>query len=427
MKKNTFFVFSLLLFFIISCKKEVTTVGKDGLNSDSFLNSDAVDTFDLETYTYVEDSILSSNLSVAILGSYNDPEFGTFKSEFYTQFRLNGFNPDFGDLSTIVIDSFVLGIEYKGYYGNLNPQKFEVFELSDDIYVDSNYYSFQTKATKIENWMDPNKDVLTPDPTTNIVIGEETVESQLRLYLDTNKAKMFMSEASLNPDTFASNENFLTYFKGLNVRVNNTSQASGEGGIFYFNLNDPLSKLTIYYHQAGVSKTFDFLINSSCADFNHIEVDNSGKNVESVILNPLLGQETFYLQANKSRAVVKFTTIDDIPKNSIIQYAQLELPVSYYSLDPFFPSDVISAATKISSTDDNLYSLEVFGQYSDANKNYTLDMRDYVQKVVDGKIENHGVYISSAKMLTSSERIIFNGSDSQNKKQPKLYIIYTSY
>ncbi len=427
MKNFILFAFSFALFLISSCKKEVSTIGKDGLNPNAFLNSDAVDTFSLKTYTIVEDSIISSNLSVAILGSYNDPTFGKFESEFYTQFRLEGFNPDFGDLTTIAIDSFVLGLEYKDYYGSLEAQKFEVYELDQALSLDSVYYSFQTRAVKNDNWMDPNKEVLTPNPTSKIFIGSDEVESQLRLYLDTVIARILMTEASVNPTSFASNENFLAYFKGLNVKVNNGTQTTGKGGVFYFNLNDPLSKMTIYYRQAGVSKRYDFLINSECADFNHVAVDNSGTNVESVILNQDLGDETFFLQSNKSRAVVKLTSIDDIPKNSIIQYAQLELPVSYYSSDVYFPCATITASTKISSTDDKLYNLNVLGTYSDVNKNYTIDLRDYVQQIVNGNIENLGVYLSSAKMLTSAERVVFNGAESQNKKKPKLYIIYTSY
>jgi hypothetical protein len=417
----------VFLFLALSCKKEKTQVGKDGLDSDLYLDSRAIDTFQLETYTIEEDSLLSSNLSVAMLGSYKDPVFGTFQSEFYTQFRLPGFNPDFGDLSTVIIDSFVLGLEYRGYYGSLDPQKFEVFQLTEDIYKDSTYLSFQTKTVASQNLILPNHDVITPNPINQTVIGTEKVESQLRLHLDTNFARNLMLESQLNPSTFSSNENFLAFFKGLNVRVNNTSQDEKEGAILYFNLEDPLSKLTIYYRLDGLVKSFDFLINSECADFNHHSIDNSGKNVFNVINNPALGKETFYAQSNKSRAVVKITHLDDIPKNALIEYARLELPVNFYSYEPYFPSSIITVATKINSTDDNLYNLKVVGEYNDFTKSYSVDLRDYVQLVSNGKIENLGVYLSPSKMLTSAERIVFNGTLTENKNKPKLYIIYTNY
>jgi hypothetical protein len=427
LKKNIFFIIGLSLLSLVSCKKETTNIGKDGLDSSLFLESEGIDTFQLETYTIVEDSLISSNLSVAMLGSYNDPEFGTVESEFYTQFRLPGFNPDFGDLNEIVIDSFVLGLEYRGIYGEMDPQKLEVYELNEDIYKDSTYYSFQTKAVKSTNWVMAANEIITPNPDGTTIIGSETVESQLRIFLDTNIARSFMTEASTNPSSFATNEAFTSYFKGLNVRVNNGNQALNEGAIMYFNLEDPLSKLTIYYKQAGLAKTFDFLINSECADFNHVTIDNSSTNVANVIANPSFGKKSFYAQANRSRAVVKFSTINDIPKNAVIHQAILELPVSYYSQSSLTPSLILTASTRIKSTDENLYNLNVTAEYSYITKSYKLDVRDYVQQVVNQKIENLGVYLSPTKMLSSVERIVFNGTDTDNKNKPKIHIIYTNY
>lgn len=420
-----FSLFICLSATFLSCKKEDTTLGKDGLESDAFLASQAIDTFSLETSMYVEDSLISDNLSTALLGSYNDPITGSFESEIYTQFQLAGLSPDFSG-SAIKIDSFVLGLEYKGYYGNLDPQTFEVYEISDDIYLDSTYYSFQSKATKGGNLVQAGKGLITPDPAKATIIDGTTVDPQLRLHLDTAFARAMIEETTLNPSKFESNENFLAYFKGLNIKVNNVNQVSGKGGIFYFNLNDPLSKLTLYYTQDGVQKEFDLLINDECADFNHITINNS-TSVQNVIDNSAFGQNEFYVQANKSRAHVVFTTIDKIPKNAIIQYAKLDLPVSFYNYDVFHPSATISVATKISATDDDLYDLGVTSDYDNFNKNFVIDVRDYIQRIVNGDIENRGIYLSPSRMITSAERIVFNGSNSSNKKQPKLKIVYTTY
>lgn len=433
MKKIHFF--TLIIFcttVLFSCKKQEMNIGKDGLDSDAFLDSQAIDTFSLESYMSVEDSLVSDNLPTALLGSYNDPVFGKVESEMYIQFLPSGLSPDFGDLSAIKIDSFVLGMEYKGYYGNLDPQNFEVHQMLEDIYNDSTYYSFQTKLVSGTSLMAAGKNILTPDPITPIKIGDVEVESQLRLYLDTNFARAMINETVNNPSNFLTNENFLAYFKGLNIKVNNPAQASGEGAMLYFNLNDPLSKLTLYYTQAGVAKEFDLLIDSDCADFNHITMTNSAK-VQALIDNPSLGQNEFYTQANQSRAVVKFTTIDKIPKNAIIQYAKLELPVSFYNYDAFFPCPTLSVSTKISATDDQLYLLtddknkQVLAEYNNFDKNYEIDVRKYIQDIVNGTIENEGIYLSSTKMVTSTERVVFNGVNSNNKEQPKLKIIYTTY
>lgn len=426
--KKIVLLFPLVFFFLlISCKKDENLIGKTALNPDFIINSDAIDTFQLTTYTKADDSLISSNTANAMLGSYIDPIFGRVEAEFYTQFRLSGLEPNFGDVSAIIIDSFVLGLEYKDYYGDLDEQRFEVYQLAEDIFPDSTYYAHQSKATQATDVVLAGNSLLTPNPFVRTVIGADEVDPQLRIYLDTNLARTLMLEAVNNPTTFSSNESFLSYFKGLNVRVNNASQANDEGGIMYFNLNDPLSKLTIYYTQDGEAKTYDFLINSECADFNHVSINNSGTDVAAVMSNPNLGQETFYAQANSSRAVIEFQGINNIPKNSIIQYAVLELPVSYYTGDKYYPSSTVSVSTPLSEDDEALYSIGIVGTYSDYSKSYILDIRDYVQQVVNGKVSHYGLHIGPSKMVTSAERIVFNGPNSTLKKQPKLHLIYTTY
>lgn len=417
----------ILAFTFVSCKKESSFIGKNGIDQNDLLVNGAIDTFQLETYSELEDSALSSNTETALLGSYVDPVFGKVRSEFYTQLKLEGLNPDFGDLSTIVIDSFVLGLEYRSYYGKLDPQKFEVYRLAQGLSMDSTYYSFQTRAVEGLDLLDPNKSVLIPDPTKQIKIGSNMVGSQLRLYLDTNLARTLMAETKINPAVFSSNENFIGYFKGLNVRSNNTNQAEEEGAILYFNLTAPNSKLTIYYKSNGVQKDFDFLIDGSCADFNHVSIDNEGKKPKQLITNPGLGSQEFYAQANYARGLVKIPYLNKIPKNSVIQYAKLELPVSFYSLDPYFPSSILGVSTKINFTDERLYSIKVVGEYSDLTKSYVIDLKDYIQQILSKNIENRGVYVSPSRMVNSAERIVFNGSNTIYKKKPKLYLIYTTF
>lgn len=426
--KDFALILTLLIGFIfVSCKKESSAIGKEGLNENDLLITGAIDTFQLITYSEFEDSALSSNTETALLGSYVDPVFGKVTSEFYTQLLLDGTSPNFGDISSIVVDSFVLGLEYRGYYGKLDPQTFEVYQLDQDLSIDSTYYSFQTRAIQGPDLMLPDKKILTPNPSAQTKIGTNLVSAQLRLHLDTTFAKNLILETVNNPSVFSSNENFLNYFQGLNVRVNNPAQVNEEGAILYFNLTAPNSKLTIYYHQAGEQKDYDFLIDSDCADFNHVTIENDTKKPKEILADPSLGMEEYYAQANYVRGVIQIPHLSKIPKNSVIQYAKLELPVNYYSFDPFLPSSTISVSTKISASDDRLYNVNVKGDYSDLTKSYVIDLKDYIQQILSGNIENRGIYVSPSKMVNSAERIIFNGANSLFKKKPKLYLIYTTF
>ena len=204
----------LMLTAFSSCKKKDHFIGENSIDPNSLLNSGGIDTFSLVTFTIEEDSVITDNPAFGILGSYNDPVFGTVNSEIYTQFRLSGLNPNFGDVNSIVLDSFVLGLEYIGYYGKSGIQNVEVFEItdSDGLSLDSTYYSFSTKTTNGIDLVEPGKGMLDFNTSNLTVIGNDTVDSQLRIYLDTNLAKSMIQEATNNPTTFSSNDEFLDYF-----------------------------------------------------------------------------------------------------------------------------------------------------------------------------------------------------------------------
>lgn len=415
----------LLLFFVFtSCKKKDSAAGKDLMNPEDLLNSAQVDTFTLNTFSIAEDSLISDNPAYAVLGSYNDPKFGTVNANFYTQLRLSGLNPNFGDVSTITIDSVMLGLEYAGFYGEFSSQKVEVYEMSEAINIDSVYYSFSTKTTTSTDLVEPGYGTFTPDPEGITVIGSDTVDTQLRIKLKNALGTQLINEAASGGTNFTSNENFLSYFKGLHVRVNNASQLAGKGGVFYFNLNDPLSKMTVYYTQDGSQKTFDFLINSECADFNHVDIDNTGKPVQNVIDNPSSGQVEYYSQAFKSRAVVKMAGLKNLPTNAIIHKAELILPIQYQTGAKYLPPDELSVSAMING---KLSGIGVFGLYDYAFKHYTVDVRNYMQALVSGQISTDELILSPRLFITSAERVVFNGPNSTNKKKPKLVVTYTKF
>lgn len=420
------FLFSL--FLIASCKKKDSFIGQNSINQNDLLSSGGIEIYDLTTFTILEDSIISDNPAFGIIGSYNDPVFGVVNSEIYTQFRLSGLNPSFGITSDIIIDSFVLGLEYVGFYGESGNQTFEVFEINDadGLSIDSTYYSFSTKSTTGVNLVPPGSEIIDLNTSNVTVISHDTIDSQLRINLDTLLARSIIDESISNLTTFNSNENFNEFFKGLHIRTNNPSQFSGEGGLFYLNLNDALSKLTIYYRQDGIRKTYDLLINSSAADFNHVDVDNSMTNVETVINDTVSGQTEFYSQSFGSRAVVQIPFLDNLPENIVVHKATLELPVQYQSGSKYNPGFDVSVATRIALDDPDLYGVTI-GSYDDYSKQFTIDLQAYVQAISNGEQLNTELIISPILFITTGDRIIFNGQNTTNKAKPKFTIIYTEY
>lgn len=427
----------VLILTCISCKKKTSNIGQNSIEGTEILNSTVVDTFSLITYSEYADSVITSTGSVGLLGSYNDPDFGKVSASIYTQLRLSSTSPNFGDLSTIIFDSLVLGLKYEGSYGTLESQTFEVYELTDTMSLDTYYYSFSEKSINNQNLIDPAHSTLTPDPLTNIYIDTTETDAQLRLKLDTTLAKSLVTEAINNSSNFSSNEMFNEYFKGLKINVNNIGQSEGEGGIFYFSLNDPESKMTIYYQQDGVSKTFDFLINSSSAKFNNVTVDNSGKDIDEVINNNALGLTKFYSQALKSRAVIELPGISNLPENIIIHEAKLLLPINPDNVYEY--GEEVSIATKLEKAY-SLYNIGT-GTYDETKSAFEIDLKSYIQSIITEErypitidntnlellIEGTKIYIYPRFFNSSLDRIIFNGVNALTGEAPKLTVKYTEF
>jgi hypothetical protein len=302
-----------------------------------------------------------------------------------------------------------------------------VYELNEDLHIDSTYYAFTTKTTKPNNLVPFGMGTITPDPINKTIVGGDSLSPQLRIPLDTNLARTFINEATNGGTTFGSNEAFLTYFKGIKIQTNNGVQAAGNGATFYFNLNDAASKMTVYFHQGTVQKTFELLLNSSCADFTHINKDFSGTVIQQTLQDSTLGNNAFYAQAFNVRAIVKIPGLDNLKNNFLIHRADLHLPVQYQNFYRYKPGSNISVATRTKESTDLYTNLGVLGSYDEFNKEFKVDIKQYAQAIINKDIENTGLILSPRFFINSSERIVFNGKNTNNKFAPRLVVTYTTY
>ena len=424
---RTFALIALCFVGLVSCKKKEYALGSDVIDSSTLLNGTSVDTFTLQTYSIQEDTVISDNAANVVLGSYIDPVFGLYDASVYTQLRLAGVDPNFADPSEIVIDSFVLALEYVGYYGDLDPQTFEVYELQESLSLDSTYYSFSSASTNAANLVPSANATITPNTSSPTIVDGDSLAPQLRIYLDTNVARNLIVEATSGSTTFSSNEAFLEFFKGLHIRTNNSSQLIGEGAALYIDINDPSSKATIYFKQNGEATSYDFLMNSDCADFTHVDLDAAGTIVDEVLADSILGQDEFYAQAFGTRSAISIPGLLDLPENIIIHRADLSLPVQFQTGYKYQPGNNISVATYLDSSSSQLANVGVLGVYNSLDKNFNINIREYVQSVVNKELPLTELVVSPLYFINSAERIVFNGSNTINKMKPKLTVTYTSY
>lgn len=414
----------LLTLATTSCKKSTTHLGDGTLSPDDLLASGAIDTFNLQTYSQAEDSFQTDNQSSVVLGEVHDPKFGISNASFYTQFNFVG---DFSDAagSIPVVDSVVLSLRYAGYFGKLTPLTFEVHELDDTLSIGADYYANTTKLVKATDLIDPTSATQTPRPTSSVVIDDnDTLAPQLRLRLDNSWGQTLLTEG-INTTTFDTETTFKNYFKGLKVSVTPSNPAPNTGGLFYFNLNNNDSKITFYYKIQGETdqKKVSFIIDNKCADFTHVDVDNTGYGLANVLADTLYGMEEFYTQNFRASAVVKFPSVDNFSAKTVIHNALLELPIAFQTGDTYTPSSVVVAYKTVDGKD---YSVGN-AVYNNQRKSYIIDLRDYLQDIVTGNAENLGIKVISLNYSARPERIIFNGPLTSNKNKPKLTIKYTEF
>ncbi len=412
--------FFAALLFVTSCKKKDNLLGGNAIDQGELLESGGVDTFLIKSYTEKADSIITSNARYALLGNYMDPEFGSVKSSFYTQVRLQGLNPIFDP--TFVVDSVVLALEYVGAYGPVSSQTFEVYRVDEQMGIDSTYYNFSSLDIQPTNLVETGFGTLQLNPNKLTVVGDDTLTSQLRIRLKNSVGTNLFNDrisgsydAQFNDDNLFANE----YFKGLYVKTNGVVSTSGSVG--YFNLVDQDSKVIIYFTDASGQKTFDLRINSSCASFNHVEIDNSGKNVQNVIDNPNNGQTEFYAQSNRSRAIIDLPTVKNLPKNIIVHSAYLYLPIQHNQFSSYTPPGTITVL--------NAETKGLIGQtnYNSITAEYAVNLRAYLQQYVAGNVASVPIQISPSAFVSSVDRIVFNGQMTTNKKKPRLVISYTEF
>jgi hypothetical protein len=254
------------------------------------------------------------------------------------------------------------------------------------------------------------------------VVGDDTLNPQLRIPLDTVFARDLLELSANSPD----DETFLESMKGLYVKVNNPMQNNGEGGILYLSSTSAASKMTVYYTVNGEQEEFDFLITNNAIDFNRVSFNYNNTPVQQVLADSSFGQDEFYAQSFAMRGKIDFPSLANLPKDVIIHKATLEIPISYYSGGDLYPSSEISVSSRLFEGDDTKYIIDANVSFIQSSKAYRINLRRYVQNFLNGEIQNNGVYVSPALFNSTTERMVFNGPNSLNKKQPKLSIVYTN-
>ncbi|MGB2117192.1 MAG: DUF4270 domain-containing protein [Flavobacteriaceae bacterium] len=264
----------LVTFFIVvgfySCEKEFATVAASGIVDTTAVNfKSTYSKYIIRSKTLKLNPVQSNNLPIALIGNYNNPEFGSYSAEFVTQLRPSQFNPIFADtLENLTIDKVILSIPYfsneietlesgetiyeldsivgnKENNSDYNSINISVFESNyfirdydpsaNEPNVGQKYYSNKSNGNSNISDLELEKELLLeindlyPDPS-EIQIRDQEKDSIIdrkspRIYVEFDNLDYWRTKIieKQGEQELANINNFNDYFRGLYFKVTSNS------------------------------------------------------------------------------------------------------------------------------------------------------------------------------------------------------------
>jgi hypothetical protein len=260
-------LFALIVVLSASCKKEVLKIGGDILPQSDFVTVKSIDTLSVFSYLMFDDSIRTDNPLTSYLGQVYDPYFGTTNAGFVTQIRLN----QRWDGQPFTVDSMKLYLHLvtaKGS-GAGTAHSISLYEISDQIYNDSAYYS-NTPLNKTNfKVADIKLPVLRTDTINDVDLTLPGNGVELGNYIIRDTSKLFYSNSVAD---------FRSYFKGLYFEMNPSSSPLIVSLNLVYNLSVIYNFFVLYGHDAnGGAKQYSFNLDaiSNNASYNRFSHDYS--------------------------------------------------------------------------------------------------------------------------------------------------------
>ncbi|MCP4551468.1 MAG: DUF4270 domain-containing protein [Bacteroidetes bacterium] len=425
--------------YLTSCTKKGQIIGVE-IRPTNELELESNDTSSIIAYSILQDSLITTNYTHVLIGSYMDAIFGQTNASYYTQLRLQPNLIDFNFGQNAVIESLILSLSYDGYYGDTTTyQTFKVYEISEPLNSDSGYYYYSNdkvshygeELASITFQPKPNTPILQTDPDTITI--EPFIEFDL-LSQSTQFADKILStplEILQDPDSF------LEYINGLCV----IAEPVNEGGaILYFNLLSAESDLTIKYrNDTSTDAVYKIPLVDSTTRFNNYDHNNyldASDDFKAQVLagDASLGQENIYVQALAgviTKVTFPFINTLTTHSNIVINSAELSMSVSE-DINGSSPPEKLTLV-KINSDGTTSAFIDALagdtyfgGVYDSINHEYKFQISQYVQQLTTQGATDYGLYI---KVYGGAGQITLKGTNpalpASFSDRIKLKVIYT--
>jgi hypothetical protein len=397
----------------------------------------------ISAYTYTDGPIRTDEPSKSLLGSFYDPVFGLSTINFATQFRLQDF-PEYG--TNPVADSVKLFLYYRLMYGDtITPQRFRVYELETPLNIDQNY----TQDVNLEAMA---YDRLLGELIYKPVVRIDSASRDTFYQLITIPLDISLGEKLVNADSsqMINNDRFIGFFKGLLIEAEEQTVPGGSiltleaasSNIFQG------SALVVYYNnEENRNKEIPdtmlnpYVITQFSARVNSIEHDYSGTPFEAN-LNVETGEDSLiYVQATGGlKAKINIEGLSELLDSlnvgnvvTAINKAELIFQVDTIATDmERFPPPSQLLFTFIDDNgneqlpNDYWFSPAFYGgQLRTSDYTYRFNITQHLQRILDGKINNNGFFLSVARKNSEASRVIIKGSESQTGI--KMVVTYSKF
>jgi hypothetical protein len=329
-RRFTYFTIAATLLF--SC----TRIGTSELGID-FLSQDAIGTkdtvLDVETETIVlEDSLRIYASDQQVIGDItNDPLFGTTSASLFLQLKPS-FYPFFikGTKDSIIVDSAVLILSYKGFYGDSSkPVRIYVNKIdpTTPLEVGKLYASNYANAYGIRKGVSVGNSKLFDFASAKDSINDrfENANNQIRLRLNQSVATELLKTYDSN-GVYRNDTTFRNAFPGFAITTN---ASDNHNALIKLALLDSNTKLSLYYSTSATgSVTRDTLVTQfrfsyySAQNANFINRNRAASEIASH-LNGFAKDSLVYVQTSPGTMVkIKVPGLKTF-KNKIIHRAEL--------------------------------------------------------------------------------------------------------
>lgn len=418
------------IFFVSGCENSGTFT-EEVLPKDDLIETRYTDSLPLVFNSIWLDTSDTYRADRQLFGNYIDPIFGRITAETYTEVLARA-GLDFGARADLFYDSIVLKLDIESTYGRLEtPQNLHIYELTESFPEDSLINS-QTRLS-----FDSSRDL---GKGYTLDLSESGVGSaQLRIRLDDELGKRLLFASA---DTLGSRELFLQLFKGFYIGTDPVTFLSREpGAIFTLFGSSSNTQLELHYKQreagtqAFLAKIEPFLVSSSTPRFTHLsrtEFENSLLVEE--LDQPDTKQRLEFIQGGLTiKNFIKLPDLSDFGRIAISK-ATLVLTVDSASVSgsrnyvpPTFilPIFADENGEEVLLNGQPLLATENATEYNSSSNSYQMELSNYVQQLVNGQRENHGLILRVSGSEFRVSRAVFGGVD-HPQYSPRLEITYTT-